>query len=421
MLTRAHTLLAMLILAGSFTWSVYGQAFGRVVIFAKSPDGSPIEGVKIIATYEGSNIRVEKTTNKKGKATLSFVDATKTYQFNFEYEGMKPLQVAIKPEVAGSITREITLDPAGDGSAGTMVEGATEARPFTAAEKAYNEGIEAMRAGDIETARSQFMTSIEKDSDLAAPHAAMSGLYIEESNYEAALAAAQRFLEIEPDSPRGLRLVYEAQRGLGNKDAADAALKALAALDDSGDAVAIIYNEGVEALKRGDRRGARTSFEQALELNPELIAAMSGLAIIHIEEKRYQEAATLAERLLALEPSHKLALRVRYDAYKELGDKAKEDEAFAALAAVDPQTLANDFFRTATDHFNGGDIEAAIQDFERAVELDPTRVKAHYQLGLCYVNTEQHAKAKEHLTKFIELAPDDPDATVAKEMLSFLN
>ena len=40
-------------------------------------------------------------------------------------------------------------------------------------------------------------------------------------------------------------------------------------------------------------------------------------------------------------------------------------------------------------------------------------------LGLVYVNTGDSAKAKEHLQKFIDLAPDDPEVATAKQMLDY--
>ena len=41
-------------------------------------------------------------------------------------------------------------------------------------------------------------------------------------------------------------------------------------------------------------------------------------------------------------------------------------------------------------------------------------------LGLVYSNAGESAKAKEFLTKFVKLAPNDPDASAAKEMLEYL-
>ncbi len=42
-------------------------------------------------------------------------------------------------------------------------------------------------------------------------------------------------------------------------------------------------------------------------------------------------------------------------------------------------------------------------------------------LGLCYVGEDNKEKAKEHLGKFLELAPNDPDAGTAQEMLKYLS
>lgn len=41
-------------------------------------------------------------------------------------------------------------------------------------------------------------------------------------------------------------------------------------------------------------------------------------------------------------------------------------------------------------------------------------------LGMCFVNWGDSAKAREHLEQFLELAPNDPDATTARETVHYL-
>jgi regulator of sirC expression with transglutaminase-like and TPR domain len=41
-------------------------------------------------------------------------------------------------------------------------------------------------------------------------------------------------------------------------------------------------------------------------------------------------------------------------------------------------------------------------------------------LGLCYASGGNLASAKSHLSRFLELAPDDPEAELARQMLASL-
>ena len=70
--------------------------------------------------------------------------------------------------------------------------------------------------------------------------------------------------------------------------------------------------------------------------------------------------------------------------------------------------------------YNAANVAAAKEAFGRALAKDPNHPKSHYMLGLCYASTSENAKAREHLTKFLELAPNDNDAAQAKEMLETL-
>jgi tetratricopeptide (TPR) repeat protein len=215
-------------------------------------------------------------------------------------------------------------------------------------------------------------------------------------------------------------LLYDGYRGLGKQPEADAALESLAKLDTGGNTVAMIYNEGVNSLSLGDYKNAGTRFREALALQPDMAPALAGLALVQVNSGQFQEAADNAEKALAVDPEHKQALRIRYEACKGLGDKEKIAVAFQALAAVNPGVLAEELFNKGVEQFNGGDTAGAIESFELALQLEPQRIKAHYYLGLCNVNTGDSAKAREHLEKFIAEAPDDPDVGTAKEMLSFL-
>jgi Flp pilus assembly protein TadD len=71
--------------------------------------------------------------------------------------------------------------------------------------------------------------------------------------------------------------------------------------------------------------------------------------------------------------------------------------------------------------FNTNKFEQAAQSFERVLQIAPDISKTHYMLGLAYANSGQMAKAKEHLTRFLELAPNDENAANAKEMLEYVS
>ena len=59
--------------------------------------------------------------------------------------------------------------------------------------------------------------------------------------------------------------------------------------------------------------------------------------------------------------------------------------------------------------------------FEAIVAGQPNHAKSHYMLGMCYAGEDNKPKAKEHFEKFLSLAPDDPDAGTAKELLKYVS
>ena len=186
-------------------------------------------------------------------------------------------------------------------------------------------------------------------------------------------------------------------------------------------AAIMAYNAGVALVKSNDINGAAAKFEEALKINPDLIEAHAVLADIYIDQKKYKEALASADRVLKVRPDDKPALTARYDAATALGDKATAAAAMKALSVAAPgPEAAVRLLNEGVDHYNSGRMPQAIEVFEQAVKLDPNMAKAHYMLGLSYANADQKAKARSHLSKFLELAPNDKDAATAKEMLEYV-
>ena len=99
------------------------------------------------------------------------------------------------------------------------------------------------------------------------------------------------------------------------------------------------------------RRRRLERFRLALDLNPEMLEAHAGLASIHYNQNRYDEALAAVERALALNPGHATALRLRFLIHDETGNREAADEAIEAYAAVEPGPAVELLFRRAEFDF----------------------------------------------------------------------
>lgn len=181
----------------------------------------------------------------------------------------------------------------------------------------------------------------------------------------------------------------------------------------------LIFNEGAEAAQIGDDATARAKFEEAIGLDGELAAAFTALALLDFGDKEWAKSVEHADRALALDPNDTKALRVLVESYTQLGDDAKAKAASDRLVQIDPKAGAGDLYRDGVREYNAGNTDAAAKFFEQALAIDAGHARSHYMLGLCLSGSDG-ARAKEHFETFIRLAPNDPDAATAQEMIKYL-
>ena len=365
----------------------------------------PLAGVAVkLNAASGSEFTASATTDKKGEFRIE-VPTEGSYLLRLEKEGYAPLETTTFLALGEKQTAQIQML---DAAAGRRNE----------AVRAYNEGAEAYEAKDLARAKERFLAATAADPSLAEPFLVLADIYLVEGAHQEAAAAVEKYLALKPDDQKGQMLAYEAHQKLGNQARVEELRARLGETDAAPQLAIQIFNEGAIANQEGDLETAIEKFQAALGLDPGLAEAHAALAAIHYNREKYDEALVHVEKALELKPQHVTSHRVRFLIQDARGDRKAADEAMASYIAIDTDGAADLLYQRADLDFRDGEPELAKAALLRVLELKPDLARAHYTLGKIYASTDT-AKAKQHLLKFVELAPDDPEVATAKEMMSY--
>ncbi len=154
-------------------------------------------------------------------------------------------------------------------------------------------------------------------------------------------------------------------------------------------------------METGDKEAARAAAEAGMKAAERAVALQSGVAEYH------RVLGTLCGQVI---PANVL-LGMRY------GTCAR-DEVNKAVQ-MDPKAAANYLSRGVGNYYLpaslGGGADAAIKDFQKAVEIDPRSADAHLWLGLALRKANRNAEAHKELQRSVEL---DPNRVWAKQQLA---
>ena len=101
-------------------------------------------------------------------------------------------------------------------------------------------------------------------------------------------------------------------------------------------------------------------------------------------------------------------------------DKLKQaEEYFKKSIEIDSSDHAL-AYNVAEILFAAGKTDDAIKYYQLAIQIKPDWPKSYAQLGYAYLNKGDTKSAIENLKKFVELAPDSPEAPGVKEVIKSL-
>jgi tetratricopeptide (TPR) repeat protein len=240
--------------------------------------------------------------------------------------------------------------------------------------------------------------------------------------------------------------------------------KLLAEKPDVGPAV---YLRGVALWKLGRFEEARKALVRAVELVPDqpgIFGVAASVTLDRADEladagqeaeavEIYAEAAELFRRNLELDPDSRPSLLNRAAALDKAGKTDELEEVLLEIVEVDPGYLQA-YFRLSTlytqagraadalavlDRIPGGDksaaaaiynvavklynednLEAAELAARKAAEIDPDLAPVRRLLARVYLAQGNDAAAIPEIEKFLELAPDDPEADDERQLLKAL-
>jgi tetratricopeptide (TPR) repeat protein len=259
----------------------------------------------------------------------------------------------------------------------------------------------------------------------ASPYAAIDvgDRLLEEGKSAEARAEYEKALPgLEPD--RAARLtsrIGDTYFAEGNYDAARGAYEEALPLIPAEEQAHLYLQLATIHERQGDTTAARAELERVLPLLPEADQARVLLMIARGYDAENDRASAIAalERALAIEPENAQLLQVIADLLSREGRDA-EAEAYLARVPEDTDVPPDLLLNQGIRHYNEGDMQEALRQFDRVVQQDPDGAEARYYRGLAYLGLQRNAEARADLEKYLDLEPDGPHAAEAREFLAYL-
>jgi tetratricopeptide (TPR) repeat protein len=218
----------------------------------------------------------------------------------------------------------------------------------------------------------------------------------------------------------------------GDLDGAIADFDRAAELDPKNDAP--YYNRAQARRLKNDTAGAIADYTKAIELGSTNPAAYNNRGNARVENKDRDGAIADYTRAIELKPDYARAYYNRAVLKKEKGDKAGAAADFKRARQLDPQLVSEESSADSIDHgiakgnekespasagtvedfFNragakkaAGDLDGAIADYDRAIQLDPKDAAIYNNRGLAKQAKGDFNAAIADFNRGIELNPKD--------------
>jgi putative PEP-CTERM system TPR-repeat lipoprotein len=254
---------------------------------------------------------------------------------------------------------------------------------------------QALAKKDPRTAKIHLRNLLKKTPSNVAARTLLGSIYYAEKNYGGAAKELQIAIRLGAEDPNTLLLLAQSLLKQGNLEEVidkiqvpDGASRPFAAR--------VLAVRAQALVMSGKPEKAEAMFHEALELDPQAIDAITGLARFELTRKHLEPALKQAEQAIAIDPDDLQAWLIRAEAQQGLGRVAEARQAYERsleLAPDHPSALIG----LATLDLQDGDVEAAKKRIDRTVEVAPHRIAGHYLQALMAYQEQDYDRAADIL------------------------
>src|SRR5213594_2592593 len=264
-----------------------------------------------------------------------------------------------------------------------------------------NRGIEKAKNGDLDGALADFNRAIELNPKDDAPYYNRAQARRLKNDTAGAIADYTRAIELGSTNPAAYNNRGNARAE--NKDRDGAIADYTRAIELKPDYARAYYNRAVLKKEKGDKAGAKADFKTAQKLDPELASEES--------------AADSKNDRLSLSPAPPASEESDEDPIERGIEKAKKGDLDGALAdfnraiELDPKNAAA-YYNRASAKMLKKDADGAIADYTRVIELDPKNVGAYNNRGILKARNNDPDGAVADYNQAIRANPKDAKAYI---------
>jgi tetratricopeptide (TPR) repeat protein len=177
------------------------------------------------------------------------------------------------------------------------------------------------------------------------------------------------------------------------------------------------YLKGRLFKEMGDTTLACSSYQTAIELDPNYYDAYIEVGLLYHEKKHdlareYYSAATEV-RPASIEAWYNKAMYLQETGFR---DKSRYDEArscYKQILEIDPAFAPAWFNQGYIDLEYLGNFERGVENFTKAIGLNPSYYQAYYNRGLCLESLNRRQEAERDYRQALTLKPDYTEAALS--------
>ncbi len=262
-----------------------------------------------------------------------------------------------------------------------------------------------VREQTIKEAKEAANGAILADPDRPEGYAIMGKVLDWDGRAEEGTAQILRALEKDENYALAHSYLAEALTDMDQWERAQESIQTALELDPNHVDIRRDYAYILESL--GDYAGAATQYETAISVEPGLPYLHMSLGRVYRVLGRYDEALDQFFEVERFEPENALIpleIGRTYETY--VGDINSAVEYYERSVEID-EAFVTPWVRIGTIRYVQGRYPQAIIAFERALELGEDGVDIEYQLGISYANQQECDEALPHLQMARNLAQED--------------